>query len=467
MSSDRALVMLTTELRGYLAPCGCTSDPLGGIARFAALVEAKRQQQRDALVVTAGNFLFDSADESGPSLEQDEKKAELVASIYRELGVTAQGLGSFDVAHKGGAFAAAQKNPWLRSGAWRVHETAGLRVAFFGLGPEDVDPAKAEKERPEADVCIALSAFDWAKSREVARSLAFIDVIVAGGGLHAPATIGKTLVVDAGEQGERVGLLEIVKGPGERWSYFDAGANELAQTKRQLQSLEREIAALDKAADPASRVMRVERREALARRVRELEDAPPPPPPEKHLRFTTVALSKRMSEHEQVAKRVRAYNQTLCELSARATAELPCPEAPQGSAVYVGSEACGACHSSALQQWKTTKHAHAVKTLEDAGKFCDLGCIGCHTVGFNAPGGFCSPQKVGPYKEVGCEMCHGPGSLHIQKGGAKVGVGPKFQRDPGEQVCLGCHTKEHSDLFDFAKYRPRILGPGHGIKETR
>jgi hypothetical protein len=34
---------------------------------------------------------------------------------------------------------------------------------------------------------------------------------------------------------------------------------------------------------------------------------------------------------------------------------------------------------------------------------------------------------------------------------------------PGPSVCVGCHTAENSIHFDYAKYLPRVLGPGHGM----
>jgi Cytochrome c554 and c-prime len=249
-------------------------------------------------------------------------------------------------------------------------------------------------------------------------------------------------------------VLEIVKGPGERFRYFDGGQNELTQSRRQLAALERELKTVS---DPAARAMRVERQTTLQAAIKTLENDPPKPPAEKHIRYATTAITKSMKEDPLVLQKVKAYNETLCALSAKATADIPCKDAGPGGARYLGSETCGACHAAALAQWKTQKHAHAVKTLEDAGKLCDLGCIGCHTTGFDKPGGFCSPQKVGALKEVGCENCHGPGSRHVQKGDKAAVV-----RSPGKDVCLSCHTKEHSDLFDFDVYLKRIIGPGHG-----
>ena len=58
---------------------------------------------------------------------------------------------------------------------------------------------------------------------------------------------------------------------------------------------------------------------------------------------------------------------------------------------------------------------------------------------------------------MGCESCHGPGSLHVENPSPDTITGK-----PGEKVCVTCHNPENSPHFDFATYLPRVLGPGHG-----
>lgn len=38
---------------------------------------------------------------------------------------------------------------------------------------------------------------------------------------------------------------------------------------------------------------------------------------------------------------------------------------------------------------------------------------------------------------------------------------------PTEARCLECHTKEHSDTFQFQAYLRDILGPGHGAERRK
>ncbi|HEY7155063.1 MAG TPA: multiheme c-type cytochrome [Gemmataceae bacterium] len=85
---------------------------------------------------------------------------------------------------------------------------------------------------------------------------------------------------------------------------------------------------------------------------------------------------------------------------------------------YVGSERCGDCHEKAYEVWKDSDHSHAYQTLVDARRPSlrqhDGECIVCHTVGFGYTSGFTNEQQTPKLKNVGCESCHGPGSLHVK-----------------------------------------------------
>ncbi|MGL4550569.1 MAG: multiheme c-type cytochrome, partial [Gemmataceae bacterium] len=90
-----------------------------------------------------------------------------------------------------------------------------------------------------------------------------------------------------------------------------------------------------------------------------------------------------------------------------------------GAAEFIGSEACKKCHEAAYDVWKTTGHAHAYDTLVSKAKNpgnrqFDPECIVCHTVGFGFNTGFVDAAKTPKLKDVGCESCHGPASLHAR-----------------------------------------------------
>jgi hypothetical protein len=206
----------------------------------------------------------------------------------------------------------------------------------------------------------------------------------------------------------------------------------------------------------------------LARRAEELRRTKLPEPPRDRpsLRVAFIPLVESLPQDAAVKAIVERYYAEVARGNlARARAERrPCPAPPEGAPAYVGAElppagggrACQACHADAYEQWKTTKHARAYETLVRGGRQYDLDCIGCHVTGWKEPGGPCSVAATEGRRDVQCESCHGPASLHAQDPPGHI------VRDPGEVRCVACHTPENSTHFDYAAYRARVVGPGHG-----
>ena len=90
----------------------------------------------------------------------------------------------------------------------------------------------------------------------------------------------------------------------------------------------------------------------------------------------------------------------------------------------------------------------------------DLSCVGCHVTGFRQPGGS-EVVEVAGLEDVQCEVCHGPGSIHAESP-EKAGKAFGIRREAAVDVCLGCHTAEHSDTFNYEAYLRDVLGAGHG-----
>jgi hypothetical protein len=61
-------------------------------------------------------------------------------------------------------------------------------------------------------------------------------------------------------------------------------------------------------------------------------------------------------------------------------------------------------------------------------------------------------------RDVQCENCHGPGSLHVADP-SKAGT---LVASPKADVCVGCHHPPHVEAFDPKEKMKLILGPGHG-----
>ncbi|MBN2590581.1 MAG: cytochrome c family protein [Sedimentisphaerales bacterium] len=118
---------------------------------------------------------------------------------------------------------------------------------------------------------------------------------------------------------------------------------------------------------------------------------------------------------------------------------------------YVGSKICESegCHSEQFRHqyeyavWKENAHAKAYATLVEVGSQYDPECIICHVVGYDYESGFKTLEKTPELINVGCEICHGPGSAHCEN--------PyENKTTPIENIekqCLQCHTPEHSGDF--------------------
>jgi len=116
---------------------------------------------------------------------------------------------------------------------------------------------------------------------------------------------------------------------------------------------------------------------------------------------------------------------------------------------FVGDQVCQRCHKAEYEQWKTTLHANAWKTLVDVKKDSNPECIKCHVVGYEQAGGFRTADDAARLSNVQCENCHGMGTQHE--------AFPARSRRITEATCRQCHTSETSPNFDFALFQPHIL----------
>jgi hypothetical protein len=125
---------------------------------------------------------------------------------------------------------------------------------------------------------------------------------------------------------------------------------------------------------------------------------------------------------------------------------------------YVGSEACKVCHGKEYVNFmKYAKKARSFESIERLKKGLTdkeiKECYSCHTAGYGKPGGFESPEKTPHLKNAGCEVCHGPGSVHVRTGNPRYIKGKLSIED-----CMVCHTEERVKAFRF---KPMIHGGAH------
>jgi len=92
-------------------------------------------------------------------------------------------------------------------------------------------------------------------------------------------------------------------------------------------------------------------------------------------------------------------------------------------ATFVGSKECAQCHEETVKGFDTASHAKLIVQGENA-------------------------------KGLGCESCHGPGSKHVQSGGAKGTI-----VNPGKspEACFQCHLDKRGE-FSLPHSHPVLAG---------
>ena len=110
------------------------------------------------------------------------------------------------------------------------------------------------------------------------------------------------------------------------------------------------------------------------------------------------------------------------------------------------------------EAWTGMSHSKAFLSLspeQRAGGKDEKGraCVRCHVTGYGEKGGFVSEEKTPKLVNVGCESCHGPGSLHFQLMFANLGEDtmPEDKKIRKSVTCTGCHNPHMSFKKKYGK----------------
>jgi hypothetical protein len=87
---------------------------------------------------------------------------------------------------------------------------------------------------------------------------------------------------------------------------------------------------------------------------------------------------------------------------------------------YVGMSSCKSCHNKQYQSFSSSaKKSSSFQSINRLRKELTpeeiRGCYACHLTGYGKPGGFVSEEATPDLKNAGCEVCHGPGELHVMR----------------------------------------------------
>jgi microcompartment protein CcmK/EutM len=491
------------RVRGTIAPCGCTTEPLGGLQYSFGMMQ-KDAEPGTWLALEPGSFLYpDPKDPEAPTdaagWEQAERKATLLQTRFAKLGEQlVSGVGPLDAVSPKGTQALAEHplprvaaNVTPKSGVaiephrittlkdagleWKVGVTAAIDPTLAGadaLGEIEA-PADAVKREIAAmraagvGTTVVLAQGERKFAEQLAKEVDGIDIVVVGivdgierERLGTPPTHlgGKTWVVEPGEQMQTVTRLRLsvdAKGGAvpstASWTIVPAKVQleaELSRIEERLKKFE-----ADPSADPAFlQRLRDERDQVKA----QLSGAPEGAAVAV---FEQVKVTCKLPADDEAKQMLVAYDEAIAAANKQRFTGVKPPKPAKGQAGFVGMDACNDCHEDAVAFWKTTVHAGAWETLVEDKKDLDLSCVSCHVTGWRKPGGSELVENAG-LRDVQCEVCHGPGSLHVDDAGENL---KHITLKTTSSLCSGeCHTPEHSDTFQYDAYMRDILGKGHG-----
>jgi 2',3'-cyclic-nucleotide 2'-phosphodiesterase (5'-nucleotidase family) len=420
--TNTLVILSTTDMKAKTSPCGC-HIPKGGLSRQASFADSIRSEYPNVMVVDNGGFFPDDTlhREFVPFMMDQMKRIHVAAAGLgdRDLRFGADYVKS-QVARSGLPVVCAnltdRKSRATVVQPYLIQRVGAAKVGVFGLISDKVDlgpdrdllaaaepqaTAKrivAELRKKGATVVVLLSQLGKVESEDLVTMVDGIDVVIVGRNvpmLQVGRQIKNTVACYGGEQGQYMG---------------------------------RTLLGIDAKGNVTSRGNEV------------------------------FMLGPDVGERADIQTTVKAFEDAFNEKFAKQQKEDAARVMAGGNEApdrYVGSEVCQRCHAAETEQWKTTAHSHAFQTLVDQKKDATPDCVPCHTVGFQKPGGFTSASATPRMVNVGCENCHGMGSMH-----EAMAANPSHVT---EATCRTCHNSTTSPTFDFATYSPHVI---HGFKGT-
>lgn len=152
---------------------------------------------------------------------------------------------------------------------------------------------------------------------------------------------------------------------------------------------------------------------------------------------------------------------------------------------FVGAKKCKTCHKKELignqyGVWQEGKHAGALQTLKGE-KALEVAkqkgitvppheapeCLKCHVTAYAEDPSKIAKAPLDHEEGVGCESCHGPGSLYKKKktmaDRAKSVAAGMWEVDKDDDICAACHNQDSPNApaegYDFAKLREGVQHP--------
>jgi Cytochrome c554 and c-prime len=436
-------VAYTGKTHGYLENCGCKVNQSGGVARRATALARLRKDHPGLLLLDAGEaFIMPDKQVDLDPLSRGEQ--DLYLKTLELMRYQAVAVGTSELAHGPEFFLQETRGrsvPFLAANIRRdgrllatpsaLLQAGGLRVAVIGI----YEPPHGREANPIYEDRTSGLTFDdpiETLRREVPRLRKGADLVLAIGRL-TPTTIRRVAAevpgLDAILSTESAAAVRL---PAEQGSapqiHQDDHPGFLGRTLVSYTHLTNYgLNSIDLGLDARHRIASASFYDHWLR-----EEIPDDP-------------------------RIRdLLNRFYDRIGRQAAAQHSVPplfadDAERRQGLYVGAARCATCHAAEFAQWRRTPHAGAYKTLLDRHRHFQPRCVSCHVVGYGTPHGYHIGTPGEALANVQCEVCHGPGGRHVASP-AKDNI----RRQVPEQVCLECHTPDHSDHFVYTERLPKV-----------
>ncbi len=425
-------LIFTGQQHGYLEPCGCTGldRQKGGVARRFTFIDSLNERGWNVVPMDAGNQVRRFGRQAAIKLQQTVR-------ALREMKYQAVGFGPDDVrlgvgdllavAAEESMFVSANvvlfdpeympTTKLIEQNGMKIGVTSVLDPKSLAVPPDDAllvnDPvqsatdAAAELAAKSPDFSVLLFFGKDDAAKELVRKVEGFDLIVVAGGYGEPTYQAESI------EGSNTKIIVT----GDKGMY--AGVVGLYR------------------------------------------DEP--------MKYARVPLTHEYTDAPEMRAVMKDYQNQLRDIGLGQLGLLP-PIKHSSSQTFVGSEACGKCHTNAYAVWENSAHAEATEHLvhppkerSDISRHFDPECISCHVTGWN-------PQEYYPYETGylsledtphltgnGCENCHGPGAAHTaaEAKGSTVGISlrdelresMKLPLAKAREKCMTCHDLDNSPDF--------------------
>ncbi len=448
----QAVLLLTGQQHGYIEPCGCTGldRQKGGIIRRDTLLKELSDRGWNMVPLDVGNQVRRWG-------KQAEIQFRTTATAFKKMDYKAVALGVDDLRLSSSfVFQVAAsdnlKKPEMFTMAnssiidasfWpktQVVEAGGRKIGITAhLGEEYFGDLKANKDILTAD---SVSAVQGSVKELQDRGCDYIVLLSHASQQESERVAAKVpgihLVVTAGGHGEPRNVLDPIPGS-------------------------------------TAMISQVGTKGMFACIVGLFDDANTP------VRYQRIAISSQFKDSPRMLEAFKQYQEQLKSEGFEGLG-IKYRSAPK-SGTYVGSEACGDCHTTAFDIWKNSKHFHATDSIIQPNnargsipRHFDPECVSCHVTGWDPQKfepfetGYWSLEKTPKLVGSGCENCHGPGSEHVNAENGDVEVSTEVLSKLREQMrlplelaeakCVECHDSDNSPDFKFDTYWADVVHVG-------